>query len=376
MTFRRLLFHVHLYAGLTIGALLAVMGLTGAALVFGEELDRHLQPEVRRVEPRGERVPLARVVEVVTEHQGGTPPRQLRIPEQPDAALEFWMKPHGALKVYVDPYSGAVLGARTPGQSLVGTLRELHVRLFADELGHAVVGTAGFALIALCLSGLVLWWPGRRKLAQGLTLRRPLRWRRANYDLHKLGGLLSLVFLLVSGLTGAALVFPAPFERTLQFVTGTAPRSAPPKPGPATGEPLPLDALLARADEALPGARTTRVDLPASPGAPLRVRKRFPDEPHPNGMSVVHVDCHTGAVLRAENALQAPLAVRLMTLRFPLHIGSLGGLATRLLAVLTGLFPAGLFFTGLFLWLARTRAAAAVPLRATLMPSREGTSSS
>ena len=78
--------------------------------------------------------------------------------------------------------------------------------------------------------------------------------------------------------------------------------------------------------------------------------------------------------LRAENALEAPLAARLMTLRFPLHIGSLGGLATRLLAVLTGFFPAGLFFTGFFLWLARTRAAAAPARRAALMPSREGTS--
>lgn len=367
MTFRRLLFHVHLYAGLTIGALLAVMGLSGSVLVFGEELDRNLRPELRRVEPARTRVPLAGVVEGVTKHQGGTAPRQLRLLERPDAPLEAWMDTHGALKVYVDPYSGAVLGARTPGQSLVGTLRELHMKLLAGETGEAVVGSAGLVLIALCLTGLVLWWPGRRKLAEGLTLRRPLRWRRANFDLHKLGGLLSLAFLLMAGLTGAALVFPAPFELALQSVAGTPSRSPPPKTGPTTGEPVPLDTLLAEADRALPGARTTRVDLPTSPGAPLRVRKRLPDEPHPNGMSFVYVDRYGGAVLRVENALEAPLAARLMALRYPLHIGSLGGLATRLLAVLTGLFPAGLFLTGFFLWLARTRARAAPVRRSPLV---------
>jgi uncharacterized iron-regulated membrane protein len=353
MMLRRLFFQAHLYAGLTVGALLAVMGLTGAALVFGEELDRQLQPEVRTVVPDGARVSVSRVLEAVAERQGGARPRSLRMPERPDAPLEAWMDTHGSLKVYVDPYSGAVLGVRSARDSRVGLLRELHVSLLAGETGETVVGASGCVLIVLALSGLVLWWPGRRKLALGFTLRRPLLWRRANYDLHKLGGILSLVFLLLAGLTGVALVFPAPFEQALRLATRAPPRSAPPVSGPATGAPLPLDALLAEADRALPGARTTRIDLPASPEAPLRVRKRFPEELHPIGMSFVYVDRSSGAVLRAENALEAPLASRLLALRYPLHIGVWGGVATRCLAVLTGLFPAGLFLTGFFLWLGR-----------------------
>jgi uncharacterized iron-regulated membrane protein len=264
------------------------------------------------------------------------------------------MDSHGSLKVYVDPYSGVVLGARAPRQSLVGSLRSLHVSLFSGRVGEGIVGVSGFALIALCLSGLVLWWPGRN-LSVGFTVRRPLRWRRANYDLHRLGGILSLALLLLAGLTGAALAFPAPFERTLQLVTGTPRPSAPPTPGAATGAPLPLDVLLAHADQAMPGARTTRIDLPASPNGTLRVRKRFPQEPHPNGMSFVYVDPHSGVVLRADSALDASWSARLMALRYPLHIGALGGTATRLLGVLTGLFPVGLFLTGFFLWIARLR---------------------
>jgi uncharacterized iron-regulated membrane protein len=356
MKLRQLLFQVHLYAGLIVGLLLAVIGLSGSALVFGDELDRVLHPALRRVVPAGTPAPLAQVIAAVAESQGGRLPRHLRVPGAEDVPLEAWMDSHGELKVYVNPYSAEVLGTRSAGQSLVGSLRSLHVSLFAGRVGERLVGVSGLTLIALCLSGLGLWWPGSRKLSAGLSLRRPLRWRRANHDLHKLGGLVSLVVLLLAGLTGAALVFPAPFEQALRLAAGAPPRSAPPAPGPSTGEPLPLDVLLAQADQAMPGARTTRIDLPSSPNEALRVRKRFPQEPHPNGMSFVHVDPHGGGVLRAESALEAAWPARLMALRYPLHIGTLGGAATRLLAVLTGLFPAGLFLPGFFLWMARLRA--------------------
>lgn len=374
MTLRRFLFQVHLIAGLSVGLVLAVVGLSGSALVFGEELDRYLHPELRRVEPAGEVAPLSQVIAAVAESQQGHLPRHLRVPGAEDAPLEAWMDSHGSLKVYVEPSSGAVLGVRSAEQSLVGRLRSLHVSLFAGRVGERLVGLSGFVLLALCLSGLVLWWPGRHKLSVGLTLRRPLRWRRANHDLHKLGGLVSLVLLLLAGLTGAALVFPAPFEQALRLASGAPPRSAPPTSRPDGREPLPLEELLAAADRAMPGARTTRVDLPTSPEAPLRVRKRFPQEPHPNGMSFVHVDSYSGAVLRAESALEAGWSSRLMALRYPLHIGALGGTATRVLAVLAGLFPAGLFLTGFFLWVARLRARTAPVLRAglPLIPSKRG----
>ncbi|WP_324961736.1 PepSY-associated TM helix domain-containing protein [Archangium sp.] len=74
-------------------------------------------------------------------------------------------------------------------------------QLLSGETGEAVVGASGCVLIVLGLSGLVLWWPGRRKLGAGFTLRRPLLWRRANYDLRKLGDVFSLVFLLLAALS-------------------------------------------------------------------------------------------------------------------------------------------------------------------------------
>lgn len=356
MRLRRFLFKVHLYAGLTVGAVLVVTGLTGAVLVFEEELEGALDPAVRRVGPGPERVPLSLVLGAVVESQGGAQPRTLRIPERPDAPIEAWMGGREAVKVYVNPYTAQVLGSRKPGDSVVGLVRDLHIHLLAGKVGETVVGGLGLVLMLLSVTGLIIWWPGRRKLAEGFTVRRPLRWRRGNFDLHKVSGAVSLVFLMLAGLTGTALVFPAPFQWMLQPLQASTPKATPTPPGPATGEPLSLDALMAVAARTMPGAHPTRIELPATPDAALKVRMRFPQEPHPNGTSFVFVDRHSGAVLYAESALAASAASRLMALRYPVHIGQIGGMVTRVLAVLTGLVLAGLFFTGLFLWHARTRA--------------------
>ncbi|HYO73633.1 MAG TPA: PepSY-associated TM helix domain-containing protein, partial [Archangium sp.] len=147
MRLRRFLFQVHLSAGLLVGALLAVTGLTGSVLVFGEELERQLQPEVWGVVPAGERVPVSRMLESVAASQGGASPLSLRMPQRPDAPVVAWMDAHGSRRVYVDPYSGAVLGVRSTGDSLVAMLRELHVSLLSGETGEAVVGASGGVLI-------------------------------------------------------------------------------------------------------------------------------------------------------------------------------------------------------------------------------------
>ena len=356
MTPRRAFFLIHLYAGLTVGAVLAVTGASGAALVFAESLEARLHPQRRPAAARpGEApAPLGAVLAAVQAHEGGASPRLLRLAAHPGAAHVAWMDGHGERLVYVDPVRAQVLDVREAHADLLGTLRALHVRLLGGERGEAVVGAFGLVLLALSLSGLVLWWPGRRSVRKALTVRRPLRWRRGNYDVHRLAGALALLPLLVAGLTGSSLAFGPALTRGLVAVGLLPPPAALP---PLTPRPvLALDILFARAQAALPGAQATRVDLPQTPGAPLRVRMRFPEELHPNGMSGVTLDAGTGAVLRADDARKAPLAARLLALRYPLHIGAWGGLPTRLLALLTGLTPALLFFTGFFHWLARLRA--------------------
>lgn len=356
MRARRLFLKVHLYVGLTAGAVLAVTGLAGSLLVFSDELDAALNPRLLRSDASGPAAPLQSVAEAVAAAHPGERINRVRMPRHAGDTYEFWMDAGDGLRVYADPRAGAVLGSRVQRRSFKGFLFSLHTRLAAGEWGKTVVGALAFALLALGASGVLLWRRGRGNVGRGLRVKLRAGWRRTNYDLHNVVGVFAAAFLCLSAFTGIHLVFNASFERAVNRLTATPQRPPPPASAPATGgRPVSLDEVLRRAEGVWPGGRTTWVYPPANESAAFMVRRRLPGESHPNGKSFVYVDQFTGEVLRAESALAAPAAARFINALYPLHIGVMGGSATRLLQVLVGLTPAALLLSGFLIWLNRRR---------------------
>ena len=62
MRTRRIVFNIHLYIGLAVGLFLILSGLTGSMIVFREEIEKLMHPELLETAVRGERVPLQIVV--------------------------------------------------------------------------------------------------------------------------------------------------------------------------------------------------------------------------------------------------------------------------------------------------------------------------
>jgi hypothetical protein len=179
-------------------------------------------------------------------------------------------------------------------------------------------------------------------------------WLRTCTDLHRVAGVLSLVFLLISGVTGAALVFHEAFTRALFGLTGTA-APAPAAHMAAAGERLSLDEIVRRAEAALPEGRITWLYLPLEPDQAVIVRKKLPEELHPNGRNFAHVDPYRGEIVHVRSSRAAPLAVRIDNLVYPLHIGAAGGFATRVIQSAVGVLLAVLVLAGLVMWGMRAR---------------------
>ncbi len=357
---RRLCSTVHLWVGLTLGALLVVLSVTGSALVFRHEVDRALNPALLRVEPEGERAPLGAVLGAVRGAVPESPPHLLRLPRDAEAPHEVWLADDR--HVYVDPYRGTVLGVRGDREGVMNALFALHAEFLGGEAGGRVVGGVGLLTLLLGVTGLILWWPARltvgrlKKVLQIATAHGP--WR-VNYDLHRAGGFYTSGFLAVVAVTGAALVFYAEAGTALHAVTG-APAPPPPPPVPAAEGPAPpevLDAALATAQRALPAGVPTFLTLPPDGGSPLAVRLRTPGEWHPNGRSYVYLGPADGRVLRVDDAREAPGASRAMHAAYPLHIGAFGPArdVVRALYVVLGLAPAILSVTGTLIWFRRWR---------------------
>jgi uncharacterized iron-regulated membrane protein len=358
----------HRWLGLIAGLGLTLSGLTGSALVFRHEIDAALNPELLEVQPAPSHAPLQAILDGVRRTHPNETPTRIRMPQRVTGTYEIWMGDAPDRYVYADPYRGMLLGDRRPKEFLTGWLFLLHTQLLAGSIGKQLVGIGGFALMLIGLTGLALWWPrGRpgawrawrsRLVVQGGNA------KRVTHDVHRVTGFYASLFLLIGGLTGASLIYPAAFERAAHVVAGSAPaivsttRSVVRAPAAAD---LSLDTLLAIAERAQPGGVVSYVYLPTSSNPTFRVRKRLPGEKHPNGKSFVHLEPSTGRVVAVENGANAPLGSRLFSILYPLHIGSLGGIATRLLVVLVGLSLPSLAVTGALIWLWRRRPAPGAP---------------
>ncbi|MGB5938914.1 MAG: PepSY domain-containing protein, partial [Rhodanobacter sp.] len=114
-------------------------------------------------------------------------------------------------------------------------------------------------------------------------------------------------------------------------------------------------AVLGAAQRALPGAELRRIALPSLDDGRVVIRARAPGEWHPVGRSQVWIDPRGAQVLGAVDATSEGTGTRVSNAIYPLHAGSVGGLAGKLLVLLSGLLPPFFLVTGFLSWRARQR---------------------
>jgi uncharacterized iron-regulated membrane protein len=357
MRIRRLVFNLHLYIGLAAGLFLVLSGLTGSMIVFREEIEKLMHPELLETTAGGERVPVQTVLNAIKRAYPEDKIVFIRMPRTPQETYLFKMNSAHDLFVYADPYSGEVLGAHRQKDTFMGWVALVHTELLIGERGKTAVGVSALLLICMSITGLFLWWPPNGKISRGLKIDWRGPWKKLVFDMHRAFGIYSLLFLLIVAFTGVSLVFNKTVAEITNFLTASAPRPPPPlsdSPG-ETGTTPPIDDLLHKAERALSGS-TTWISFPQTSQAPLVVRKKMPGEFNPNGRSFVYFDQYTGEVLLVEDASSAPAGTRIYNTFYPLHIGTLAGLPTRIFQVIVGFLPLLLFVTGYIMWRNRCKA--------------------
>ena len=79
----------------------------------------------------------------------------------------------------LDPVSAELLGELSD-RSFVRTLQDLHFDLLAGRTGRLVNGVGALFLLAMCATGLVIWWPGRSNWRRAFTVDVHRQWKRVN----------------------------------------------------------------------------------------------------------------------------------------------------------------------------------------------------
>jgi uncharacterized iron-regulated membrane protein len=311
---RKALFQVHLWTGIALGLYVFAISVSGSAIVFRNELYNSLWPGPRIVAIGSHRFTHEELREAARRAYPQYRVSWIWDAKQSDQATEIWMDRKGHKKQRLfDPYTGQDLGESRPYSiQLMAWLVDLHVNLLAGKTGRLINGVGGVFVLALSLTGAVLWWPGIRSWRAGLVIHPKSNWKRFNWQLHSVVGLWMLPFVFMFGVVGVYAGFPGPFQALVNKIA-------------------PLDVY-----RPIPEASV----IPRIPS--------IPSIPSASGIPVVAVS--TPTVPRTRFRPNFSTGDKIIRWFSYLHFGNFGGWPSKALWVIIGIAPAFLFVTGVLMW--------------------------
>lgn len=336
---RSLWWVVHSWVGMKLSIFMTFILLTGTLAVFAHEIDWLITPEMRVASRDAPTASWGAMAEAAARAAPEGRLQTLYAPIDPWFAAEAWIdRGSGAPgRVYVDPWSAEVTGMHN-WANVHRFLRQAHRHLMLPtKIGIPIVCSLAFVLAISLVTGIVTykkWWRGFFRWPRGGG------GRRLAGDLHRLGGLWSLWFVALMALTGIwymveTLGGNAPVDR-LPTIQGIAPPT-----GPA------LDALVARVETAKPGLDIREIRFTEKNGVVFLgqdsawlVRDRV------NGVAI---DPASGQVLQRFDGGELNVHQRISEMADPLHFGTFGGLATKVIWFLFGAALTALSVTGVII---------------------------
>jgi len=214
MNLRRLLFWFHLIVGLVVGPTICFFASTGSIMAFQGQIIRFAERNIsvlKREQPLPCLAPSQSLGKL--EAQIGTTPTSFEIYADSHTPALITTAPDRIF--LVDPCTGELL-ENGPSRVRVffAHVRDLHrYAAFGGtryQALHAltIAGNLGFPI--LILSGLILWIPRQWKrahLRNALTIRRQLKARARNWNLHTVGGFWLALPLLTISLSGSVMAY-------------------------------------------------------------------------------------------------------------------------------------------------------------------------
>jgi uncharacterized iron-regulated membrane protein len=228
---RRALFQVHLWTGIGVGLYIFVISVSGSAIVYRREIAKLLweRPSVAASGPLMTAAELSAAVKKLYPRFDVAP---VTIDDPHRAVIVTMTRGERRRERVFDPYTGKDLGDVAPGEpDWLSWLVKLHDDLLADRTGRLVNGVGALFLTVLCLTGIVIWWPGSSRWRRSLILRWNVGWARFNWDLHSAIGFWMFAFVLIWAVSGIYLSYPAPFTDLVDYLQPLAADATEPRSG-------------------------------------------------------------------------------------------------------------------------------------------------
>ena len=373
---RKIFRNIHLWLSVPFGILITLICFSGAALVFEKEVMELCHRELYFVK-KVEAAPLP--MEQLMTKVAATLPDSVsvtgvNISSDPERAYQVTLSKPRRASMYVDQYTGEITGKyeRAP---FFNFMFRMH-RWLLDSMkqdggifwGKMIVGTSTLMFVFVLISGVFVWWPRTRKaLKNSLKIVANKGWRRFWYDLHVAGGMYTLVFLLAMALTGLTWSFQ--WYRTGFYKTfgvevqpsmghGNAAANATAKGGKRDGKPEGREGRGAhryspytnwqQVYEQLAEANPDYKQISVSDGSASVAVPRFGNQ---RGTDRYKFNPRNGEITETTLYKDLDNSGKIRGWIYSVHVGSWGGMLTRILTFVAALIGASLPLTGYYLWI-------------------------
>lgn len=321
---------LHRWAGGIAGLILAILGLSGAILVWEDNwigvphADDPFVPEIGQ---------LARSVQVAS----AEPSSELSRITFADAGLGV----HQAIYAdgggaYLSQAGEVVERWSSQWERPELWLFDLHHHLFMGGGGETLTGLLGLTGLFFVVSGVILWWRTRRTFKLRVW---PARMTRSAIVRHHRDlGIVAAPLLLLVLTTGTLMVFDglsrallSPWSAEASEGSGSPPEVAPPSPR------TDWEAVFHAAQARFPDAAFRRLQFPREVGAPVVLRMKQPSEWTPNGRTYLYIDPVGVRIIGVEDPTRQSQAKWVEEKYYPVHSAKVGGTLWKIAISLTGL---------------------------------------
>lgn len=376
---------LHLWFGLSIGLIIFIVSVTGALYVFKDEIENFTRKDVIYHNEQNivqKQILPIRVLEKAVDNQVKEKFKihWVNVPIDKKMSYQFYWYEHNTnawnyfdefpiYKVaYVNPYDGKVLRVYDEKNGFFQIVKMIHWSfLLKQDWGKYVVGIPVIIFIIMLISGIILWWPknkAARKQRFSFRWENIKSWKRKNYDLHNILGFYASIFALIFSITG---LFYAFFViQTMMYVVFSGGNTVYPDFSHITTK-APLEA---KNDTTLDKViNTVRTNYPDSYGFSVDLgHPHMDDHEHPNfSVFVKHLsysyhknsslifDENSGELLHTHNHEDKDLGEKAIAANYDVHVGSILGLPTKIIAFIVSIICASLPVTGFLVWYGRRK---------------------
>ncbi|MBK9592535.1 MAG: PepSY domain-containing protein [Crocinitomicaceae bacterium] len=361
---KKIIRNLHLTLGLITGVIVFIVAITGCLYAFREEI-LDAADAYRFIENRQQQMLApSQLIQHADEKN----------PNKKAHAVLYYKKDRAAKViyysfeedyydiVYLNPYSGKVLAVENQQAGFFSFILDGHFYLWLPEhIGQPVVASATLIFFFIVLSGIILWWPrNKNNRSQKFKIKWNVRWRRRNYDLHSVIGFyvswLALVFIFTGLIWGFQWFRNGThtFLSGKQFVEYYTPESITKKNN--IENEIAIDRVWNKMKIDYPNYGWLEIHTPETPDACIAANMnpdistywktdyRYFDQ---NNLSEKNVEHQWG---RFEDASKTD---KLFRMNYDLHVGSIFGIAGKLIACIISLLIASLPVTGFLMWWGR-----------------------